>query len=85
MRAAAISAGKPWNGWKARIRAPAAPKTKDQLQQIKNKDQTKQHSSLVYLLQQLTACIFYSVQFASDPNPANKTTSENQHTPRSQG
>jgi hypothetical protein len=42
MRAAAISAGKPWNGWKARIRAPAAPKTKDQLQQIKNKDQTKQ-------------------------------------------
>jgi hypothetical protein len=42
MRAAAISAGKPWNGWKARIRAPAAPKTKDQLQQIKNEDQTKQ-------------------------------------------
>jgi hypothetical protein len=81
MRAAAASAGKPWNGWKARIRAPMHQRPRPAAA-----DQGSNQASILHCIcySNLPIAIFYSVQFAFDPNPANKTTSVNQHTPRSQ-
>jgi hypothetical protein len=82
MRAAAASAGKPWNGWRARIRAPMHQRPRPAAA-----DQGSNQASILHCIcySNLPIAIFYSVQFAFDPNPANKTTSVNQHTPRSQG